>query len=329
MATPHDYVELRTRSAFSFLEACSNPEDLIQAAADRGHTTLALADRDGVSGAPRFHKAARDAGLRALVGSTLSVAPLLSENPNAAADHPRNRTERGDTSPFASPDRLLLLCESPQGWRRLCRMITLAHSRRDKGLEAQDARARCRIRVEWDELAAEAGHWSVLLRGDERLYPRLLERAKDVFGDRLAVDVSHLLDRRIERTGRRAAAMAEVLWRSRSSQVETFAARGPKTVSLLDALICLRERRTLDSAGRHLPPNGEGHLHTREEIVRRFRDHPEWISRTREIAERCEFTLENLDYRFPEYPLRPGETQMSRLRELTRIGATRALWRAA
>ena len=322
MATPHDYVELRTRSAFSFLEACSNPEDLIQAAADRGHTTLALADRDGVSGAPRFHKAARDAGLRALVGSTLSVAPLLSENPNGAAGHPGSRTDRGDTSPspFASPDRLLLLCESPQGWRRLCRMITLAHSRRDKGLEAQDARARRRIRVEWDELAAEAGHWSVLLRGDERLYPRLLERAKDVFGDRLAVDVSHLLDRRIEQTGRRAVAMAEACGVPVVASGDVRCAR-PEDRRLLDALICLRERRTLDSAGRHLPPNGEGHLHTREEIVRRFRDHPEWILRTREIAERCEFTLENLDYRFPEYPLRPGETQMSRLRELTRIGA--------
>ena len=90
---------------------------------------------------------------------------------------------------------------------------------------------------------------------------------------------------------------------------------------LLDALVCLRERRTLATAGRHLAPNAERHLHSREEIVRRFRDRPEWILRSREIAERCEFTLENLDYRFPEYPLAPGETQASRLRALTRIGA--------
>jgi len=53
-ASPLDYVELRTRSAFSFLEACSNPEDLVQAAAALGHSSLALADRDGVSGLPRF-----------------------------------------------------------------------------------------------------------------------------------------------------------------------------------------------------------------------------------------------------------------------------------
>lgn len=306
MATPQDYVELRTRSAFSFLEACSNPEDLIEAAAAAGHETLALADRDGVSGAPRFHKAAQQAGLRALVGSSVSVG--AGEGFGADGD------------PFAEPDRATLLCESPEGWRRLCRLITKAHARRDKALEARDTRARNLIRVDWDELEAEAGHWSVLVRGDARLRPALLDRAHRAFGDRLAVDVSHLLDRRTERTGRFAAEMAE------SRKIPVVASGDvrcawPKQRRLLDALICLRERRTLETAGRCLPPNGEGHLHTREEIVRRFRDRPEWILGTRAIAERCEFTLENLDYRFPAFPLDPGETQMSRLRELTRIGA--------
>ncbi|MEM9175701.1 MAG: DNA polymerase III subunit alpha [Myxococcota bacterium] len=297
-----DYVELRTRSAFSFLEACSNPEDLIEAAAEKGHATLALADRDGVSGAPRFHKAAQRAGLRALVGAEVSVASERS----------------GD--PFAEPDRALLLCESPEGWRRLCRTLTKAHGRRDKALEARDTRARNRIRVDWGELEAEAGHWSVLLRGDARLTPALLDRANRAFGDRLAVDVSHALDRRSERIGRRAADLAET---RRVPIVASGDVRcaWPQDRRLLDALICLRERKTLDTAGRHLPPNGEGHLHTREEIARRFRDRPEWVRGTRAIAERCEFTLENLDYCFPAFPLDPGETQMGRLRELTRIGA--------
>ena len=121
------------------------------------------------------------------------------------------------------------------------------------------------------------------------------------------------------RISRRAVAMAE-------SRRVTIVATGDVRCArasdrrLLDALICLRERKTLDTVGRHLPPNGEGHIHSREEIVRRFRDRPDWILATREIAERCEFTLENLDYRFPQYPLRPGETQNQRLRELTRIG---------
>jgi error-prone DNA polymerase len=299
MATAQDYVELRARSAFSFLEACSNPEDLALAAAALEYPTLAMADRDGVYGAPRFHRAAKAAGIRALVGAEIAVGPADSS---------------------ADPDRLLLLVESSEGWRRLCRLLSLAHSRRDKTLEARDPCARNRIRIHWKELEAHAGHWSVLLRGDDRLHPALLDRANRTFGDRLSVDVSHLLDRRVERVGRRAAAMAE----SRGvGVVATGDVRcaTPRDRRLLDALICLRERKTLDTAGRHLPPNGEGHLHSREEIVRRFADRPDWILATRAIAERCEFTLENLDYRFPEYPLRKGETQMSRLREFVRIGA--------
>ena len=103
MATPHDYVELRARSAFSFLEASSNPEDLVEAAVALGHETLALADRDGVSSAPRFHRAARAAGLQALTGSLVSVeaTPSLDGPP-----------------PSLEPDRILVLCETREGWRR-------------------------------------------------------------------------------------------------------------------------------------------------------------------------------------------------------------------
>ena len=72
-ASPQDYVELRVRSAFSFLEAASNPEDLVEAACARGHSCLALADRDGVYGLPRFQKAARAAGLRGIVGAEVAV----------------------------------------------------------------------------------------------------------------------------------------------------------------------------------------------------------------------------------------------------------------
>ncbi len=315
MATPQDYVELRSRSSFSFLEACSNPEDLTEAAAALGYPALAMADRDGVSGAPRFHRAARAAGIRALMGAEVAVATARD-----AADFSSPPFSPSSSPPSSSPDRLLLLVESSEGWRRLCRLLTLAHSRRDKSLEARDPRARGRIRVSWEELESHAGHWSVLLRGDERLHPELLDSAKQIFGKRLSVDVSRLLDRRAERVARRAAAMAE------SHGVQVVATGDvrcatPKDRRLLDALICLRERKTLEMAGRHLPANGEGHLHSREEIVRRFADRPEWILATRTIAERCEFTLEDLDYRFPEFPLRPGETQMSRLREFVRIGA--------
>ena len=316
-SSPDDYVELRSRSAFSFLEACSSPEDLAWTAASLGYESLALADRDGVSGLPRFHRAAREAGLRALVGAEVAVSADALEG---GAAQPVDRSAGHSGPRLRAPDRLVLLAESPEGWRRLCRLLTLAHGRRDKQRESSDPSARNRIQVRWSEVEALAGEWSVLLRGDEQLRPALLGRAQDVFGQRLSVDVSRTLDRNRERVTRRAAALAEA---QRVPIVATGDIRcaEPSRRRLLDSLICLRERRPLAHAGRLLPPNGEGHLHRRQEMIRRFADRPDWILQSRRIAERCEFTLENLDYRFPQYPLAEGETQMSRLRELVRIGA--------
>lgn len=71
------YIELRCRSAFSFLAGASLPEDLIEHAARLGYHTLALGDRDGVYGAPRFHQAAKRAGLRAIIGAEVQVVRVL------------------------------------------------------------------------------------------------------------------------------------------------------------------------------------------------------------------------------------------------------------
>ena len=110
-ASPQDYVELRARSAFSFLEACSNPEDLVEAAAALDMPALALADRDGVSGLPRFHRAAKASGLRPLVGAEIAVGPL--EAPEGRSDGSRDPSLRP-----APTDRLRLLVETTEGWRR-------------------------------------------------------------------------------------------------------------------------------------------------------------------------------------------------------------------
>jgi error-prone DNA polymerase len=95
----------------------------------------------------------------------------------------------------------------------------------------------------------------------------------------------------------------------------------PEGRRLLDAFCCLREKTSLDRAGRRLLPNGEHYLVSPEEMAARFADRPEWIRATRAIAERCTFTLENLGYRFPCFPVPPGASQASWLRRLTFEGA--------
>ena len=70
---PRPYAELRAASAFSFLDGSSLPEDLVEEAANRGLPAVALVDTNGVYGAPRFYKAAQQAGIRPLVGAEVTV----------------------------------------------------------------------------------------------------------------------------------------------------------------------------------------------------------------------------------------------------------------
>ena len=92
-----DYVELRARSAFSFLEGATTPEDLASRAAELGYRAMALGDRDGLYGAPRFYQAAKSAGIRQIVGAELT----LDDN-----------------------SRLYVLAPDRKRYQNLCRMIT-------------------------------------------------------------------------------------------------------------------------------------------------------------------------------------------------------------
>src|SRR5688572_31003102 len=105
------YIELHTSSAFSFLRAASLPEALVDRAATLGYPAVALLDRDGVSGAPRFHKAALTAGLKPLIGAELTIEAGQQAN--------RPTGQQGNTT-FSLP----VLCASQEGWRNLCRLLS-------------------------------------------------------------------------------------------------------------------------------------------------------------------------------------------------------------
>src|SRR5690349_16713734 len=129
MANSHsgrgDYVELRCRSAFSFLDGASLPEDLVAAAAGQGHEALALSDVNGLYGAPRFHAAARRAGVGAIVGAEVALEREGIGKEKVAAE-----AKPSDLAP------VLLLVESRAGYQNLCRLLTAAHAGRAKGTGA-------------------------------------------------------------------------------------------------------------------------------------------------------------------------------------------------
>ncbi len=137
MSTPprngrsNEYVELRARSAFSFLEGASNPEDLVECAAELGYPALALGDRDGVYGIPRFHQAAVATGVRGIVGAevTLDVSVPNGAGPSSPG---LSRAEPRVAKRGLAPS-LLLLVESPAGWKNLSRLLTVAQAGRPKG----------------------------------------------------------------------------------------------------------------------------------------------------------------------------------------------------
>jgi error-prone DNA polymerase len=302
------YVELHAASAFSFLQGASLPEALVERAADLGYPALALLDRDGVYGAPRFHKAARAAGIRPIIGAELTIAVSTKSEVRSTS----NSDFRLRTSNFLLP----VLCESADGYRNLCRLVTRMKLRAPKGEGA----------LTLDELdGCTAG--LVALAGRAALDGRrhgvggLLDRLVGVFGrDQVYVELQRHLRRDEERDNDALVSLAAAF------HVPTLATNGvrfatPAARPLFDVLTCIHHHTDLATAGRRLAPNAERFLKPPADMVALFRDHPGAVARTGELADRLQYTMADLGYRFPDYPVPPGETQSSFLRHITDAGA--------
>ena len=326
MSMPN-YIELRTRSAFSFLEGSALPEDLVERAAELGYPALAMGDRDGLYGAPRFYHGAERAGIRAIVGAELTLDLSSTGAPSIR--------DPGD-------QRLFVLVPDRERYRNLCRMITASKMRPLNPVEIEQGRApkypaKGESRITLDDLerygagliclagGARSPLALALTRGDD---PRALcDRLGAIFGrGNFYIDLGRHLDPAEERLNRRLAALAAasgVPLVATNDVCHTGADR-----ALLDALTCIRLGLTLEGAGRALWANAERRLKPAAEMAALFRDLPGAVAATGAIAERCAFKLCDLGYRFPSYPLPPGETPDSYLRLLVEAGA-RERWGAA
>src|SRR5438309_9959613 len=210
---------------------------------------------------------------------------------------------------------LWLLVEERCGYQNLCRLITAGALGRPKG----------EARVGWAQVEAHGRGLHCLAGGSEGPLAgpdaaANLGRLSAIFGERLAVDVHRHHERTGERLARRLADLAA------AHQVPVVATNDvrharPSGRALLDVLTCIRLGTTLDQAGRRLLQNTERHLKSAAEMAALFHDAPDAIRQSRRIAERCAFTLADLGYRFPEFPLPPGEPPTGHLRPLTYAGA--------
>jgi len=344
------YIELHARSAFSFLEGSSLPEDLIAICAARQQPAMALLDRDGLYGAPRFHMAAKSAGLRAHIGAEIACELVSSTEYRVPSEdsavtatskeklphkklHPKNicHPERSEGPAFlgtrysvlGTSFRLPLLVATRAGYQNLCQLLTRMKLRapKDEGavfpheLEHHSSGLICLTGGDEGPLAAALAHGGY----DEALHS--VERLTQIFGrDNVYVELQRHFHRDEEFRNRAALDIARAL------HLPILATNGvcyatPKDRELCDVLTAIRHHQTLMTAGRLLARNAERHLKTAEEMSALFADLPEAIANTRELSSRLEFTLKDLGYEFPRYPVPEGETMNSFLRHCTNEGA--------
>src|SRR5579872_4198997 len=279
------YTELHARSAFSFLEGASTPEELAECCAGRGMGAMALLDRDGVYGAPRFYLATRKKGLRAILGAEMT-------------------SETGWRYP--------LLVESREGYQNLCRLITAMKMAARKGegsVCAADVAARAQGLICLTG-GGEGPLAHALAQGGIAAGTECVRGLLEIFG---GANVYVELQRhfRREEEARNQAAL-EIAWRLRLPILATngvgYAAAAER--QMLDVFTCIRHHRTLATAGRLLESNAERHLKGPEAMEELFADLPEAVANTGALAGRLKFTLEELGYEFPRYPVPGGGTQM-------------------
>ncbi|PYQ90870.1 MAG: error-prone DNA polymerase [Acidobacteria bacterium] len=312
------YIELHTASAFSFLQGASLPEALVDRAAELGYPAIALLDRDGVYGAPRFHKAATAAGIRPIIGAELTIAGTGEAG------------RAGEPIPPVQPFMLPVLCESAEGYQNLSKLITRMKMRAHAPASPPRAPARWGGKGEGaltlDDLD---GHTRglVALAGRAALDVRrhgvggLLDRLVGVFGRaNVYVELQRHLRRDEERDTEALVSLASAFG------VPTIATNGVRFATrverpLFDVLTCIHHHTTVAEAGRQLTPNAERYLKPPGEMAELFRDRRDAVARTRELADRLQYTMADLGYRFPDYPVPPGETQASFLRKITDVGA--------
>jgi error-prone DNA polymerase len=295
-----------------------------------------LLDRDGVYGSPRFHLAAKKARIKAHIGAEVTCA--------AFSKHPLSREFRAlgfeqagcpqlrahGPQPFGE-FRLPLLVASRTGYQDLCRLITKMKLRVGRKEGA------CALESDFIEHAeglicltgGEEGPLAAALsQGGPRAAFEAVKQLTGIFGRaNVYVELQRHFHRDEEYRNRVAIEIAEAL------QLPLLATNGvnyamPRERELADAFTALQHHRTLATAGRLLARNAERHLKSPAAMRALFADVPKAVANTVDLSSRLEFTLNDLGYEFPRYPVPEGETMMSFLRERTREGMQNRYGRA-
>lgn len=286
------YIELQVTSNFSFLRGASHPEELVEQAAGYGYSAIAITDHNTLAGVVRAHVAAKAKGMRIIVGTRLD----LQDGPP-----------------------LLALPTDKAAYGRLSNLLSTGNLRTEKG--------QCEL-FKKDVYAHKEGIHFIVIPPDE--LNELYDFSKDFkthvkeYGQEFssflsiaAVRTYQGLDqKRFFRLQQLAAQYNIPLVATNDVHYHEQSRR-----ELQDVLTCVREKCTISEAGFRLHANAERYMKAPEEMTRLFRQYPDAIQRTMEIANACTFSLDSLEYVYPEEILTQGHTPQQELTLLSWQGA--------
>ena len=289
------FVHLHVVSSCAYLRGASAPEAIVAAATAHGMGTLALTDFANPYGAPRFHRACKAVGIRAVHGVEVETT---------------------------TGDALVLLVRDREGWTNLCRLCTSANFAGEKGVQRLDPSLLGQFAAGLTALVLPHGHIAMrLLADDPRGARDALDGLQAIYGAEHAYLA--LTDHRTGRDAVRNETVARWAGEIGARLVATNAVRmaTPEDRPLLDVLTCVRAHTTLAAAGVLLAPNAEAYLKSADEMVRLFAWCPQAVRNTARIAAECRFSLDEIAFAPPPFPVPAGESAFSHLFKLAHAGA--------
>ena len=275
------YAELHCKSNFSFLEGASHPAELAEQAYKLGYQALALTDRNSVAGVVRAHTAAKDIGLKLIIGAELH---------------------------FVDAGPIVVWAENRKGYGHLCRMLSAGRMRAAKG----------ECELYWNDLSE---HNEGLLAGICMQEMVDIERVQDLFGDRC------YLMSEMHRGVDDSQKLTELVATSNKYSVPIVAAGDvhyhvTERMLVHDLVAAIRMGTTVDSIQTERFANSQRHLRSLSELDHIYAIKPELLDRSCEIADRCEFRLDELRYEYPKEELAPaGVSPLEHLKQLVWHGA--------
>lgn len=287
-----EYTELQITSNFSFLRGASHPEELIIEAAKLGYRSIAITDRNTLAGIVRAHAAAQKYPIRLIPACRLD----LLDGPS-----------------------ILVYPVTLTGYAQLSNLLTFGNRRTEKGkceLYSRDVHAYIKeskvIVVPPDTLNTYFDF--------ENDFKEAVHRYKEAFGDHLYIGSSryyagddfkylHRLQQLASTLGAPMVATNDVHYHN------------PARRELQDIICCIREKCTIHNAGYHLHFNAERYLKPIKEMMRLYRQYPDAIERTQEIETACQFSLNELKYRYPREITTDGRSPQEELTQLAWEGA--------